>query len=247
MKKLLTFLLILTMLLSFAACTDTKNSSVLIPEGTDMPDYSQTARNLSASFAWGPRLEEGGLEHYDYPVLVADVTITGWLDEFPSHYVTICSAKVNNVLAGDYPYDTIVISLAGSTEGMYSELPLVNKGERLIVVLVLYEAVVEDYIKSYYEEERQVPAPEWVTAEHFYSLSQYHDVVEHDGEMYVLDRDGIMTELVEKTKEAQAVDVYLKGELVSQVRTKNSYTQTFSYPRAYKYDDFAALVEKYAP
>ncbi len=247
MKKTLIFLITLMMALSFAACTDTGNNDVVIPEGIDTPNLVGET-TFTASLAWMPQLTEGGLEFGDSDIIIADVTITGWLDELHDYVASFFSAKVNKVLYGNLDRDTIVVSQSGTSKETMEGRVLMDQGERLILIISEKDEIVLSDIRDAFEADNKA-IPDWVkegvafTARCGGALS----IIEHEGVEYVLDKYGIITEPVASSKETIPHGDALRSTLVEKAKSKDPAFNSLSYPRAYKYDDFVSFVEEYAP
>lgn len=247
MKKTLIFLITLIMALSFAACTDTETNDVVIPEGTDTPALVGET-TFKASFAWWPQLSEDGLKLADREIIIADVTITGWLDELNNALETFYAAKVNKVLHGELDRETIVVSQAGTSKETPENLILLDKGERLMLIMTMDDEEYISYTKENFEMADKA-VPDWIkygvlfTARCKGSLS----LIEHEGAEYILDKYGITTEPVASSKETIPYGDALRSTLVEKAKSKDPAFNSLSYPRAYAYDDFVSFVEKYAP
>ena len=184
MKKIIVILLMIVFAISNVACTNP--SMIVVPDGSATP--VRTAEDtVKASAPWQPTLEEGGLEWGDSEIAVVDITINGWLGELPIYGDTFFSAHVNRVLAGEIPYDTIIIGQSGCSEWLLDGMPLLEQGNRIVGVLIKSE--IEDVV---FKSQTDGVVPEWYSQTMYYSLysNSICDVAEVDGEEYILPRDS---------------------------------------------------------
>lgn len=242
MKKVICLVILLAVLLT-TACAKNNMSAIDVPDGVATPDYSD-AEVIQASYSWLPSLTNGGLEHNNWEVVVADITINGWICEITDYMTSYYSAKVNDVLYGKLPRDTIVIEKTGNTRYKDPDYPLMEQNERLIVIIVKNQDAWLPREK--YTEQTGSEPPEWMQETVVYSLYEYCDVVEDNGGLYVLDRNGLSNDDT-SLNGLEQIEVNQKNELVNEVKSEYKETKSFSYPHAFTYDDFSALVEKYAP
>ena len=237
MKKAIA-LLFLTTLLFMSSCN---TNYIRVPDGVDTPPIVTTGGQI-VCWLEGEHftLTDGGfdIDGPNYKVTAADITINGWLEETDesSYY----SATVNSVIFGDVPQDKIVFHIMGSTEQTFpNQLDRPQKGDRMIAILEYYAS--RPSVNPLYTgepETRKYMDDMFVSA-----MLDYCDVFEHDGETYVFDQRGRLTRPVSDL----ALPDELKTELRDIYRSEFPNSAYRHCVRAFKYDDFVALLEKYAP
>lgn len=213
-----------------------------VPDGVDTPPIVTKGATVGCEWVGLKQFElkEGGFDILgpDYKVTAADITINGWLDE--TEDVSYYSATVNKVFFGEVPQDRIVIATEGSTRQSFpKQLVRPQKGDRMIAILEQRSSQLP--INPLYTSEPETR--EYMNRMFVFDMTEYCDVFEHDGEKYVFDQRGTLTSPV--------YDLALPRELETELR--EIYKREFPKSadrfcvRAYKYDVFTALLEKYAP
>ncbi len=240
MKRIFVLMFIAVMLCSFTACIE------IISEGADTPVRTgqENIRYEGESLA-PPRLEEGGME---YTPVVADLTISGWLGEEEDH-MTYFTADVNEVIAGEINKEQIIVSQPGSSTTSFDGNPLLTRGNRIMAfLLVIPESyVVETMAEEYISEGKEVP--EWLSHGDIYEVwtTAICDIAEVDGELYVMNRYSALTEAARNSKELVAVDKDISIAAKDAVVEIDPLLDRYGYGSVFLYDDFAAIVKKYAP
>ena len=238
MKKVVYIALVLILLFA-VGCTGGDKNAVSVPDGVETPEIVSRGNIACAQRPSPLTFTEGGMgENTEYmKMVVADITINGWLDE--SEYCSYYSATVNDVLCGEVPQKRIAISSEGSTQiWIPGQLARPEKGERMIAFLARF--YIEDTPNPLYTGE--IETREWMAQTFLMDLRLYCDVVEKDGELYVMDPTGDLTKPV--TGQALPADLFKE---VAAVFREEFPQKRCTYYRAFTYNDFSALVEKYVP
>jgi hypothetical protein len=175
MKKLIAGLLVTVMAVAVAGCTgghlygknekysDFKDTPVRV--GT--LGYSYTEINSPVSL-------EAAIKQAD---IIADVSITGWIDEAYPFLGTLFSADVNDVIKGEK--SRLTIMQLGTGEDTIRDFPLFRRGDRMLLFLQKIQPEYAEKIKT--EDVNDVYGIIGV-------YSMIFDVVELDGDKYLLDR-----------------------------------------------------------
>lgn len=239
MKRIFALIFIAVMLCSLTACAES------IPDGTDTPVRTgQENIQYAGCGPAPPSLEEGGLE---YTPVVADLTISGWLGE-EGDTVSYFTADVNEVIAGEINQKRIVVSQAGSSTTSFDGSPLLTRGNRIMAFMII---IPEDYVESlaqvYIDEGKEVP--EWLSHGEIYDVwrTAICDIAEVDGELYVMNRYSALTEAARNSKELVAMDKDIRSAAKDAVVEIDPLLDRYGYGAVFAYDDFTALVKKYAP
>lgn len=244
MKKTLTFLITILMALSFAACTDTGNNDVVIPEGTDTPRLVGENTPVCVVYATDPELRSG-FDFYSDDLIVADVTVRGWLGELDSSF-SFFSIKVNDVLHGKLNRDTIVVYQSGASQETMPDQILMDQGERLILVMELEDEECVSELQARFDYEQDI-VHDWLQHGVLYYSFYEVNVIELDDGDYVLDKYESLTRPIESSEKTLGYGDLLRKAIVDKARSDNPSLSSFLCPRAYAYDDFVAFVEEYAP
>ena len=251
MKKLIAITLLICMTALAAACANESDTQSYIPDGGDTPVREVLDEVSSARFVWTAQLGiEGGLvsETVDEKVSYADITILGWLDE--SYDSSCFSAEVNRTIAGEALPDRIVAVQFGSSELYSRQSLLYKKGDRLLVPLTWYDddsaALLADNIREHTKKD----SGDWIKSGSVYGVLATCDcdIVELDGETYVLDRYGAFTEHVKSDAKAVETDDDTFGALKS-VLFEDALLKAHEellYPNgAFLYEDIVELITEY--
>lgn len=239
MKK--TIYLIMLIILTFTvAC----NTTITIPDGVEHPSYAN-ANKVKGSYRHGSIFGDGDLLCPECEMIIADVTINGWLDECVDYSGSYYSADVNHVIYGDIEAERIVVALFGTTDIMPSEkvFPPFEQGERLI----LFATKTQDYAmvsEEQWQNEKGVGLPNWMKVGLVYEANTYCNVIEdEEDELYVADFTYTLTQLVKD----RAVDLSKKNEVLSTLFNNYPNKSDMTYYEVFTYNEFISLINEYAP
>lgn len=179
--------------------------------------------SMSRSYSLREAIEESDL--------VAVVVVENWLGESPEAYCSYFSARIAEQFTGE-SIDQIVLLQDGYSGATMNYYPLFTYGNKML--LFLKEAVGTDYENAY-----------WIIG----SYLTLFDVSEIDGELYLIDRIGVLSQSFTENEIA-------KSDAVSQDRIRTAMAQSddawgtdgIAYPplsQAYLCSDIEKLIEEY--
>ncbi|MBQ9950389.1 MAG: hypothetical protein IJO93_06685 [Clostridia bacterium] len=259
MKRVFVFSLAIFTLFLSAGCNKTLESK--IKEGKATPQRISAEFEKASYVTMDP--EEKWRDNVD---TVLDVTITGYIGGFDdiNYGFSLFSAHTNSVIWGD-EYDEFVLDLGLTPKMGQEDMPLPQKGNRLLLFLTNLAPIFEKAIDAGdipegiptsfgMAEEYKKGIP--VLAPPFYGAIM--DIAEYNGTTYVLDRYNLFTDSAVQNKKLTPVGAKTATELkrlvieadpLSEYYIVSNYWYAYigddgkeKYSAAFKMDDMKAYI-----